>query len=338
MQAILRRLLPGTVSGAPVEEDSDFKGFDLADRIEHGEVHELRLESARLVPQVGQYLVRKGVDFNEWSLFDYRTMKFIMRGVLEVELDGTFTSSFDPKVLASQNTPGRMRVGLYLYQTGDLSPGSSDPAVVMISDSARATFKAFKVVCDSCRYQRRRSSFTEGMDFSGKIELSQVSPKAAGQSSACSHYSSTNQQDFGDFCSVTPSSQEILRMRHDHMKVHGRDFARIHVVVPKEGTDWCPIANPGRKTLGERNARIDPSFDSKLPVWSESLKALALEFRHREVFPSRRNFQLVVPNDSHPVCQYYRSGKSEYMLEMKPGCDLTLVQGFLVALSSTLWH
>jgi hypothetical protein len=338
MQAILRRLLPGAVSGAPVEGDSDYKGFELADRIEDGDVHEMLPESRKPIPQAGQYLLRKGGDLNEWSLLDYRTMKFMMRGVIEVELDGKFTSGFDAKVLASQKTIGRMRVGLYLHQASDPSLGSSDPVVAMISDPARSSFKAFKVVCDSCRYQRRRSSFTEGMDFSGKIEMSQASPTATGQSSACSNYSSTNQQDFGSLCSITPSSQEILRMRHDHMKVHGRDFARIHLVVPKEGTDWCPIAHPNRKALGERNKDIDPSFDSKLPVWSESLKALALEFRHREVFPSRRNFQLVVPEDSHPVCQYYRSGKSEYMLEMKPGCELSLVQGFLVALSSTFWN
>ena len=273
---------------------------------------------------------------NEWTVLDYKSMRFLMRGILELESDGSFTSEFDAKVAAMRGDSGRIRVALYLYP----AESGSDPALVMISDAKRASWKAFKVMCDSCRYQRRRSSFTEGMDEYQKEELQERSPRGGGIGSACSLYSQSNVVDFSGLCSVIPSSQEILRMKQIPMQIHGREFTKMQLTVPT----GCPISKPSRKVLEDRSnhhlSNDGVFIESKLPIWSEALKALALEFRHREVLPSRRNFQLVSPPSNEAFCQYYRTGKNEYMLEMKPNCEgkISLVQAFCVTLSSVLWH
>jgi hypothetical protein len=331
MQSILRKIISSTSSSCKVD-DADSRGFDLADKLEGGDSHEVVADWFEPQREQALYLVRKGSSINEWTVLDYKSMKFIMRAVMQLEHEGAFTSEFDPKIVAIRGEPGRIRLALYLYPAAY----ESDPALVMISDSKRLNWKAFKVICDSCRYQRRRSSFTEGMEE----ELQERSPKS---SSACSFYSQSNVDDFSGLCSVVPSSQEILRMRHQPMQVHGRDFTKISLSVPGEGADWCPVSRPSRKILEERNNHSqshDVQIESKLPIWSEALKALALEFRHRDVLPSRRNLQLISPPSNESFCQFYRTGKSEYMLEMKRNCEgkISLVQAFCVTLSSVFWH
>ena len=337
MQSILKRLL----TSSPMVGDfdgSDSRGFDLADRLEDGESHEVLADWFQPVTHPAMYLMRKSATLNEWIVLDYKSMRFIMRAIMELECNGVFTSNFDPKIAASRGESGRVRIALHLYQAGDPGGAGAEPALVMISDARRSEWKTYKVVCDSCRYQRRRSSYTEGMDEWKREELRERS------SSACSFYTPGNLDDFSGLCSVVPSSQEVMRLRHLGMQIHGKDFTRIKVAVPNDGVEWCPISRPTRRVLEESNSHAphinELMIESKLPVWSESLKSLALEFRHREVLPSRRNFQLVCAPLSDPICQFYRTGKSEYMIEMRPNCEgkLSLVQAFCIALSSALWH
>jgi len=324
-------------------DGSDSRGFDLADRLEDGESHEVLADWFQPVKQPAMYLMRKSTTMNEWIILDYKSMKFIMRAVMELECNRVFTSSFDAKIASMRPDSGRVRVGLYLYQTGDPAGAGAGPALVMISDPRRSEWKTLKVVCDSCRYQRRRSSYTEGLDELKRETLQERSPKAGNMSSACSFYTPANMEDFAGLCTVVPSSQEIMRLRHLGMQIHGRDFTKIKVTVPGEGMEWCPIARPIRRALEDHNRQRQPSellIESKLPIWSETLKSLALEFRHREVLPSRRNFQLIVAPMSDPICQFYRTGKNEYMLEMRQNSagKLSLVQACCIALSSALWH
>ena len=334
MQSVLGKLLPGTF-GTPIQDDADSRGFELADTIEGGAAHEVLADYQKASGEPELYLIRKGSDSNEWTLLDYRSMKFLMRAKIEVEFDNRFTSNFDPKVLASRDHQGRMRVGIYLSQPELRTGAEADPAVVLISDFHRSTFRAYKVVCDSCRYRRRSSTFMEG--FCNASSGSDSSPLQK-SSSPCSYVSHSAPDDFVGLCSVVPSGQELLRMTHTPVKVHLRDFTQISVCMPASGTCWCPVDSTGRRTLGDRNTSdpVSVFYESKLPVWSESLQALALEFRQREVLPSRRNFQLV---SKHKVFQHYRTGKNEYMMELGKSCDdMSLVQAFCIALSSALWR
>jgi hypothetical protein len=342
MQSLLKVLLPSN-SGSLSYDVSDSRGFDLADRLEDGESHEVLADWFRPMKNQGMYLLRKGHSLNEWIMVDYRSMGFIMRSVVELESSGVFSADFDPKIAAMRPDSGRVRIAVYLYQQGDPLPGGPDPVVVMLSDFKRQSWKTFKVICDCCRYQRRRSSLTEGIDELKREELQGRSPKAHGLSSACSFHSPSHIDDFSGLCDVVPSSQEVMRMHHYCLQVHGKDFTKIKLKVPSDRVGWCPISRPTRKVLEDKNActsEPESAVESKLPVWSEALKALALEFRHREVLPSRRNFQLICPPSNETICQFYRTGKNEYMLELKASSDskLSLVQAFCIALSSTLWR
>jgi hypothetical protein len=120
------------------------------------------------------------------------------------------------------------------------------------------------------------------------------------------------------------------------MQIHGSAFTKLNVEIPAKGKDWCPIAHPG---LSERTNTPDRMVESRLPLWSEKLNALALEFKQREVLPSSRNFQLVDSlKRQSTVCMHYRTGKNEYTLELFPGSEMSLIQAFCIAISSSLWH
>ena len=325
MQALLEKVLPSKSNEIPFK-DTDERGFDLADSLEEGESHELMVDYFKPQTSGGLFILRRSLSTNDWTLISHRSAEFIMRASMDAELEShKFEHEFDGRVLSSQATAARLRVGVYLTERR-VSEGTN-PTVVMVSDASRTSWKAFKVVCDSCRYKRRRSSFTEGVE--GCWSPSSGSP--------CSYTCRpSHSEDFRDISAVIPSGQLILRMSHVLMQINGSAFTKLNVEVPAQGKDWCPIAHPG---LLERTNTPDILVESRLPVWSERLGALALEFKQREVLPSRRNFQLVDNQGQSIVCMHYRTGKNEYTLELFPGSEqMSLMQAFCVAISSSLWH
>ena len=329
MQALLNKVLPSRLKEQQLE-DNDSRGFDLADSLEDGESHEMMLELFKACTTGGLFILRRSSSTNDWTMITHRSAEFVMHASVDVELDKKFEHDFDSKVLASYNMPAaRMRVGVYLSNPRTES-GPTNPAVVMISDASRLNWRAYKVLCDSCRYKRRRSSFTEGS------ECGSPSCRAQDTGGACSFRVLSQASDFGGISSVTPSGQCILQMSHVQMQIHGSAFTKLKVTVPAQGNDWCPVAHPN--ILTERTNTPDITVESRVPVWSERLEALALEFKQRDVLPSRRNFQLIVPGSAEPVCMHYRTGKNEYTLELFPGCGLSLMQAFSVAISSSLWQ
>jgi hypothetical protein len=108
----------------------------------------------------------------------------------------------------------------------------------------------------------------------------------------------------------------------------------VKISIPSDDTVSCPAVRA--PLVAVTNAPAMAVVESKAPVWSESLKALALEFRQRQVMPSRRNMQLVIDGES--ACHIFRSGKSEYMIEFRAACALSLTQAVCVFVSSSLWH
>ena len=337
MQALFKKLLPSRA--APVVlPDCDLRGFDLADSLEVGGAREILANWSEPIKEGAMYIVRKSPSNNEWVVLDYRTMSFVMRGVVDVDLDGGFSSSFDPRVIASNDQPARMRVAIYLYQSDDKLTESSNPTVVMMSNGDRTDWRAYLVNCEACRYKRRRSSFTEGSDPSSPVSASPQQDS----SSPCSYYGGDTRTDFADICSVVPSCQEILRMSHTSVQLNECTFTKMKISIPKEGCDWCPIAHPKHVLRETTNCEQDVvRLESRQPIWSTKFKALALEFKQRNVLPSRRNFQLVRPGEpptAETVCQYYRTGKNEYVIEVQAEASLSLVQTFCVAVSSTLWQ
>lgn len=337
MRTLFKKVLPSKPKEIPLD-DTDSRGFELADSLEDGQSLELVVDFYKPLTAGGLYIVRRTPNTNDWTLVDHGSMEFLMRASVDLEIESRkFERDLDFKVLSAQDTPARMRVAVYL--SASVKEGQENPTVVMMSDRSRMNWKAYKVMCDSCRYKRRRSSFTEGSDCSSSPSGS-VSPRQ-NVGGACSFTCPSHAADFGDISGVVPSGQGILRMTHVLMQIHGSAFTKIKVSVPSLGRDWCPISHP---LLAERTNTPDLDMESRLPVWSEKLQALALEFRQREVLPSRRNYQLVVSSPSHEnkelVCMHYRTGKNEYTLEMFPGNEerMSLIQAFCVAVSSSLWQ
>ena len=334
MQSFFRRLVSSKAATRENSPDSDLLGFDLAESLEGGDVAETLTDWLQPVKEGGLFIVRRSLTRNEWTVFDYKFMLFIMRATVDVEIDGHFVSEYDRKVVCNQPGRGRMRVAIFLDEAEKGESSKRNPVVVMMSSADRVEWIAYKTFCEACRYKRRRSSFTEGSDSGSPAN----SPQLEG-SSSCSFTRPSSIEDFGAVCSVVPSAQEILRMRHIQMAIRKSAFTKIKASVPGEDAHWCPLA-----TLPSPS-NPDVLLESTSPVWSESLKALALEFRHREVLPSRRNFQLKrvgqTPmehsSSAEAVSLFYRSGKApEYSLEVQR--PLSVVQAFCMAISTMLWN
>jgi hypothetical protein len=320
----LKKLIPPRLE-LKRTQDCDVQGFNLADSLEDGNFVCSHSDPFASVPADCVYIVRKVQDSNTWLILDRETMSFSMRAVLELEFNGSFTSSFDSSIVCLRGAPGRMRVGIYLSP----SPGAEtvdDPVAVMISDDKRINWNGYKVTCEACRYKKRRSSFKEGCDAGAERD----------GSSPCSFYAPFDKDDFSDICSVIPSSQEFLRMSHIRMLISDCLLTKMKIKVPAGGTDWCPIAHP----MKDMTNQADPSpvqYESKLPRFNEKMKALTLEFKERTVVPSRRNLQIINRENRQLVFQFYRTGKDEYFLEQSKN-GLSIAQAFCVVISSTLWH
>jgi hypothetical protein len=329
MQSFFKKLIPSS-STQSRNTDCDLRGFEFADSLEGGEAHEVLADWSKPIQGPNFFLVRKVGESNEWAVLEYQSMNFIMRASIEFEQDDVFTSSFDPKVAGGREIPGRVRVAIYLYQSNDVLMEGSNPAVVMISDKSRTHWTAYNVMCDACRYRRRRSSCTDTCDSSNPSSFRDGA-------SACSFSVPSNAEDFRDLSSVFPSGQQVLRMSHHTEHIHGTPFTRVRLFVPAQDLPSCPAVRAPLVDLNGASSR-STVLESKAPVWSETLKALALEFRQRQVQPSRRNMQFVTETDSVPFSQIFRSGKSEYMIEFRCASPLSLVQAVCVFVSSSLWH
>ena len=326
----LKKLLPPKLNPSS-PTDSDAMGFDLAETLEFGDSSEGGTDWLQSLMMTGCFILRRTTNANEWLIIDSDSMNIVMRAIVEYESGRKFSSDFDSESVANQGIQGRMRVLIYVRQPGEKYLEGCNPAAVMISDEDRVSWKAYRVQCDSCRYKRRRSSFREGVDPSSPVS---ASPRMDA-SSACANYVMSNQEDFSDACSVVPSGQLMLRMTHTRMLVEQCAFTRIKVSLPARGTDWCPIAHPRSEVLGDRSNQTADSLqlETRLPRWSEKLKALSLEFRQRDVLPSRRNFQL------GDTFHFYRTSKSDFTLEVKSvAAPVSLVQAVFIAISSVLWQ
>ena len=312
MQALFRKIAPPKLKSNECAPDTDYKGFDCADSLEGGSGMNIFSDWLQPVKECELYLIRRRL--KEWILLDYKTLSFIMRACVDFEQNGVFVGDFEPRVAAGN--PGRIRVSIYLQEA------PCDPSVLMISSLDRIQWTILKASCELCRYKRRRSSFTEG---------SETSPMAPPEcTSPCSFSRPSNGADFGDICVVVPSGLELMRMRHVQLAVRQCVFTQISVNIPTDG-GWCPVARPPLADKTSSPAVLQ--LTSVSPIWSDQFKALALEFRQRNVLPSRRNFQLQGPD--RPVVQHYRTGRSEYTIEVAP--PLSLVHAFCIALSTVLW-
>ena len=312
MERFFKNLIPSKLKTVGNSSDTDLKGFDLADNLEGGVSERGGANWSKPMENSDLFLIRKRTALNEWSIADHQSRSFAMRAVVDAEVNGQFAPNWGD--IGDKKRFGRVRVRVFL------SESATDPAVVMISSVDRLDWKVFTFDCDACRYKRRRSSFTEASDDDSPVSLAR---------SVCSYVHT----DLEFFEGLIPSGQEILRMRHLPIAIKECSFTKISVSLPVQGTSWCPVL---RVPLSERKI---VSLSSKSPIYSEKLKALALEFRQRNVIPSRRNFQLLQKLDQpedRPITHHYRSGKDEYILELS--APLSLVQGFCIALSTILWQ
>jgi hypothetical protein len=310
-----------------VHTDLDAEGFDLAESVEGGAVHEVITDFMKSVRTPSVFLVRHTSNANEWILTSVDTTSFLMRAIVYFEDASGFTRDFDPKTVFQSEVEGRVRVAVYLDESPKKNEQSTNPVVVMMSDKERREWVVYEVNCDACRYKRRRSSFTESIQ---KVSVAD----SAECSSPCSYsHKDLNQarNDYADICTVIPSSQKLARITHQSMKIRPGIFTQICVFMPKDGVKWCPLT---MKPLGDMNhtsVEEGLKLKTKVPVWSEKCNALALEFKNRSVIPSRRNYHL----GDHGECLFYRTAKTEYKLEITS--SMSVIQAFCIALSTSLW-
>jgi hypothetical protein len=318
-----------------VHIDIDAEGFDLADSVEGGIVHEVLSDFMKPVTGPSVFLVRHTSNANEWILTTVDSKTLIMRGVVFFEDSCGFTRDFDSKTVFQSEVEGRVRIAVYLDEPSGRNEKMNNPVVAMISDKERREWVAYEVNCDACRYKRRRSSFTEAAPkVASSTDLTECS-------SPCSYTRKDLNQarlDYEDICTLIPSAHQILRITHQSMRIKTGTYTQIIATIPQEGVKWCPLI---MRPLSDSNSSEPTICDSpqgglklktKVPLWSEKFQALALEFKNRTVIPSRRNYHL---GDG---CLFYRTAKTEYKLEFNPESrSLSLIQAFCIALSTSLW-
>ena len=311
--------------------------FVSADCVENGRSREVVVDFMRPVRDHACFLMVRGLEDNEWILKSKDSSIFHMRAICYFESSGKFTSDFDPKFVYSNEVSGRVRIAIYLDHDSSKNT-RMNPAVVMMSDEDRRRWKVLEVNCDACRYRRRRSSYTEGSD----TEASTTSCPQDTNNSPCSYTHRNMDQimsDFQDISSEVPSAQELLRINHLPMIVKTGAFTQIRVDTPPDGVKWCPLAGgPRVGALHDNNCHKERRYFTRIPAWSDKFKALALEFKNRQVLPSRRNYHLMSDNSNQsPLSYFYRTAKSEYVIEILPNSQLSIMQAFCIALTTSLW-
>ncbi len=313
------------------------EGFLSAETVESGQSHEVVLDFMKPAKNHFSFLFMRGEEDNEWVLRSRDASAFHLRAIVFFESEGEFSAHFDSKFVYSNDVKGRVRIAIYLDCASSTQP-RSNPAVVMISNEDCRSWQVLEVVCDACRYRRRRSSFTEGSDTG--INPTTISPQDT-NNSPCSYVHRNRDQiqsDFQDISSFVPSAQELLRITHIPMMINTGSFTQIRVDTPPEGVKWCPLAGGGKSgILGDSNVPRELGYRTRIPTWSDKFKALALEFKNRQVLPSRRNYHLISDMSQSPTSYFYRTAKSEYVMEILPDSQLSIMQAFCIALTTSLW-
>ena len=327
----------GNSASEPVLMTAVDEELKSAETAETGQSHEVPVDFMKPVQAPSSFLCTRGKEDNEWFLLNRDASSFYMRAVVSFESGTVFHSDFDTKFVYSNEIEGRVRVAIYLDES---STGQrTNPAVVIMSSSDRRSWRVLEVTCDACRYRRRRSSYTEGLES----HTAAVPHESAASPCSYTHqYLDQVQADFRDIVDVIPSSRELVRIAHTSMLIKSGTFTQIRVEVPPMGVKWCPLAvdtSAKRGVLQEGNSRgpSSISYRTRIPIWSDKFKALALEFKNRHIQPSRRNYHLLFEPSQTPACYFYRTAKSEYVLEILPESRLSIMQAFCIALTTSLW-
>jgi hypothetical protein len=256
---------------------AESRGFYLADAAENGASHEVLPDLNRPSTSGGKYLIRSSMRMNEWHLVSSETGELIMIAVIHFESKGKFTTDFGVHEVIASGNLGRVRISMYV--SGDENSSSnkkttSEPIAVIMSTPNRVSWTGCSVTCDACSYRRRRSSFTEVMP-----PIDPSSPIIdCGSPCSFNRDRHLTESDFGDVCSVMPSLQQFIKIEHSVHQIFSSPFTQMHVSTGA----GCPLM--------DRTNSVPSMTSSRPPVWSEKLKALSLEFKHRKVMPSRRNF------------------------------------------------
>jgi hypothetical protein len=309
------------------------EGFQSAEFVENGQSHEVVLDYMRPVRENSSFLIIRGQEDNEWILMSRDSSVFHMRAICYFESGSSFSSQFDTRFVYSNEVVGRLRIAIYLDRPDSKEP-RCDPAVVIMSGEDRRDWKVLEVKCDACRYRKRRSSYTEGSES----DTSSTSYPQDSANSPCSYTHRNLDQmhtDYQDIARVVPSAQELLKISHVPMIVKTGMFTQLRVDIPPVGLKWCPLSTTSNRVLQDDNLPKALHFQSRVPAWSDKFQALALEFKNRQVLPSRRNYHLL--SSQTPACYFYRTAKSEYVIEILPESQLSIMQAFCIALTTSLW-
>lgn len=214
-----------------------------------------------------------------------------------------FSDEGDFLMYARTNLEER-KICFFLYNPQDREQRLYDPsrpAFTMTFNQSRTEWRIVQEKCDNCRF----------------------SPK---------HMS----------CAVA-GKQQVAVIKHSKVPVGDGLFNCMEVQVPGVYPDgspvvWCPTLGFG--DLGdEYDACTEVQvFKTKVPIWSEQVESLVLDFKDRNIQSSAKNFQLSMPLSSRPksvYCQYGKIGTNTFGLDFRH--PLSVIQAFGMSLSTLFW-
>lgn len=136
--------------------------------------------------------------------------------------------------------------------------------------------------------------------------------------------------------------QQLAHIRHTRCQIGDGISNVMEMRIPGIYSDgralvWC--AAQGRGDLGRvgEEAGLETQLlVTRMPVWTEEVGSLVLDFKGRNILASAKNCQLALrQKQKHTVCQFGKLSDTNFALDFK--FPLSTIQAFGAAMSTLFW-
>jgi len=135
--------------------------------------------------------------------------------------------------------------------------------------------------------------------------------------------------------------QQVAFMRHSKEVVDDGLWNCMDVNIPGLFSDnrriiWCPRQGYGNLADGPGADNMAHQLTTMKPAWNDEVESLVLDFKHRDILSSAKNFQLALrQKPKQVICQYGKLGRSTFALDCR--YPMSLVQAFASAMTTAFW-